>query len=358
MTLPFASRMVCMVAFLVVGWRIGEFFAGPSTGDPWVVRPWYSLSLAGGALGLLLGPYLTIHPFLWLRRQIQQVSASALAAGTLGLVLGLFIAVLLALPLSTLPGELGHWLPLASAVFWSWSGITVMVLRQEDMVHAWSALWPGNHGAGLSLARGAGAAVEVVVDTSSIIDGRIADIALTGFIPGTLVVPGFVLDELRHIADSADPMKRNRGRRGLDVLARLQREQRIPIRISDMDFEDTIEVDAKLVRLCKRTSALLLTNDYNLNRVAEFQSVRVLNINDLTAAVKLIALPGEELRVKIVQEGQQVNQGVGFLDDGTMVVVDNGKRYIGMEVLCTVTRVLQTAQGRIIFAALREPAAS
>ena len=190
----------------------------------------------------------------------------------------------------------------------------------------------------------------IVVDTSAIIDGRIAEIVESGFIYGTLVVPKFVLEELQHIADSSDTLRRNRGRRGLEILARMQKESTTPVEIVDEDVPDVAEVDAKLVALARARSKAILTNDFNLNRVAELQGIRVLNINSLANAVKPAVLPGEELRVRVIQEGKEAGQGVGFLDDGTMIVVEGGVRYIDKDLDVAVTRVLQTVAGRMIFA--------
>jgi uncharacterized protein YacL len=190
----------------------------------------------------------------------------------------------------------------------------------------------------------------IVVDTSAIIDGRIAEIVESGFIYGTLVVPKFVLEELQHIADSSDTLRRNRGRRGLEILARMQKESPTPIEIVDDDVPEISEVDAKLVALALARSKAILTNDFNLNRVAELQGIRVLNINSLANAVKPAVLPGEELRVRVIQEGKEAGQGVGFLDDGTMIVVEGGVRYIDKDLDVAVTRVLQTVAGRMIFA--------
>ena len=190
-----------------------------------------------------------------------------------------------------------------------------------------------------------------MLDTSVIIDGRIADISHTGFIEGTMVIPRFVLAELQHIADSADALRRNRGRRGLDMLNKLQKESIVPIRITDLDVEDVHEVDDKLMRLAKNLRCAIVTNDYNLNRVAELQGIRVLNINELANAVRTVVLPGEQMRIRIVQEGKELAQGVAYLDDGTMVVVDNGKKHIGSVIDVVVTRMLQTNQGRMIFGA-------
>ena len=193
-----------------------------------------------------------------------------------------------------------------------------------------------------------------ILDTSVIIDGRIADICDTGFIEGILVIPNFVLNELQMIADSADSIKRNRGRRGLDILNKMQKDQAIMVKITDIDFADINEVDAKLVKLAKIMSAKVITNDYNLNKVAEFHGVPVLNINQLSNALKPVVLPGEDMRVALIKEGKDVNQAIGYLDDGTMVVVENGRKRLNEEVDVTVTSVLQTTAGRMIFTRLKE----
>lgn len=192
-----------------------------------------------------------------------------------------------------------------------------------------------------------------LLDTSVIIDGRIFDIAATGFVEGILIVPNFVVQELQHIADSADALKRNRGRRGLDILARMQKELSVPVRIVDTDYPDLAEVDQKLLRLAQETGAAILTNDYNLNKVADVHQVQVLNINELANAVKPVVLPGEEMTVQVVKEGKELGQGVAYLDDGTMVVVDGAKRLLGQTVEVVVTSVLQTAAGRMIFGRLK-----
>ncbi len=193
-----------------------------------------------------------------------------------------------------------------------------------------------------------------ILDTSVIIDGRIADICDTGFLEGILVIPNFVLNELQMIADSADSIKRNRGRRGLDILNKMQKDQSIMVKISDIDFKDIPEVDSKLVQLAKVMKAKVITNDFNLNKVAEFHGVDVLNINELSNSLKPIVLPGEEMRVLLLKEGKDSNQAIGYLDDGTMVVVENGRKRINDEVEVTVTSVLQTTAGRMIFTRLKE----
>ena len=195
-----------------------------------------------------------------------------------------------------------------------------------------------------------------LLDTSVIIDGRIADITETGFLEGTLVIPQFILRELQHIADSSDPLKRNRGRRGLDILQKIQKKPDIRVEISDMDFPEIREVDNKLVAMAKALNAKIVTNDFNLNKVAELRGVGVLNINELTNALRPVVLPGEDMRVYVLKEGKEYNQGIAYLDDGTMVVVDNGRRHIGQTVDVCVTSVLQTTAGRMIFSKLKEEA--
>jgi uncharacterized protein YacL len=193
-----------------------------------------------------------------------------------------------------------------------------------------------------------------VLDTSSIIDGRIADLCKTGFLEGVLVIPGFVLGELQKIADSADPLRRNRGRRGLDLLNRMQKENGITLKIFDRDYDDITEVDTKLLKLAREMEAKVITNDFNLNKVAELYGVQVLNINELSNAIKPLVLPGEEMAVHILRDGKEFGQGIGYLDDGTMIVVEGGKNYIGFDIDIMVTSVLQTSAGRMIFAKPKE----
>ncbi len=193
-----------------------------------------------------------------------------------------------------------------------------------------------------------------ILDTSAIIDGRIADVCETGFVEGPFIIPQFVLRELQHIADSPDPLKRNRGRRGLDILNRVQKQNDVEVRISEQDFPKLQEVDSKLVELAKKINGSIITNDYNLNKVAELQGLMVLNINQLSNALKPVVLPGETIHVQVLKEGKEAGQGVAYLDDGTMVVVEEGKRLIGKELNVMVTSVLQTTAGRMIFARPRE----
>ncbi|MBI4300142.1 MAG: PIN domain nuclease [Chloroflexi bacterium] len=340
------TRAIGVIGLGFFGWWIGKTVGGGAAeGGPvaWMA----GLTAAGVVIGGVIGPYALLLPFRWAKRELKTIPAPVLLGGMAGLVLGLVVGGLLSLPLGNLPGVWGNALPLIVSLACGAVGVTVVVMREGDL---WQVISP-------HLERGEavnpppqGGNGRVILDTSAIIDGRIADISETGFIPGTIIIPRFVLDELRHIADSPDALRRNRGRRGLEMLNKLQKESDVPIQISDMDFPDVHEVDGKLVRMGRTLRAPIVTNDFNLNRVAELQGVRVLNINQLANAVKTVVLPGEEMAVRIIQEGKEIGQGVGFLDDGTMVVVEGGRRYINHNVSITVTRVLQTAAGRMIFA--------
>ena len=301
-------------------------------------------------VGFAILPYLTVVPAIWIVRQIQQLSTAEFVTAVVGLLLGLLMGTLLGLPLAALPDPLGNVLPFGVSLFLGLGMLGLTVAKREDLMLAAEAIGlfrpPARGGDG----GGVAGDPHIVVDTSAIIDGRIKDIVESGFIYGTLVVPKFVLEELQHIADSSDTLRRNRGRRGLDILAQMQKESPTPIEIVDEPLPDITEVDAKLVALARVRSKAILTNDYNLNRVAELQGVRVLNVNSLANAVKPAVLPGEELRVRVIQEGKEAGQGVGFLDDGTMIVVEGGVRYIDKDLDVSVTRVLQTVAGRMIFA--------
>lgn len=265
-------------------------------------------------------------------------------AGMSGMIVGLLIAALL-LPLLTKLGWPGWFAAAAAVLMLAYGGFRVG-LANSAQVHMI-----------LASRRESPAANEEstyeehkILDTSVIIDGRIADICKTGFIEGTLVIPEFVLEELQHIADSSDLLKRNRGRRGLDILNKIQKELDVKVLIYEGDFEEISEVDSKLVRLAKALHGKVITNDFNLNKVCELQGVSVLNINDLANAVKPVVLPGEEILVQVIKDGKEHGQGVAYLDDGTMIVVEGGRDYIGATIEVLVTSVLQTSAGRMIFA--------
>lgn len=270
--------------------------------------------------------------------------------GAAGLIIGLVIAFLLSQPLYNLKIQfLGTALSAILYLFFGSLGMKVATRKGEEFsLIIGSRINPSSKN--YKSTKNKSDISPKILDTSVIIDGRIADICKTGFLEGTLIIPEFVLQELQHIADSSDGLKRNRGRRGLDILNKLQNEQIIDVRIEKKDFPETAEVDAKLLKLAEHLNGVVLTNDYNLNKVAEFQGVQVLNINELANAVKPVVLPGEEMVVEVVKDGKESGQGLAYLDDGTMIVVDGGKKFIGQTLTVVVTSVLQTAAGRMIFA--------
>ncbi len=341
-------RLIGLVVFGIVGWQSGISLSG---GQYEIQQGRYVivLSLAGAMLGFMVAPYITVRPFRSARAKMRQLPAQTLVAAFIGLVFGLIVSLLLSFPLSLLPNPLGQVLPLASALIFGYISIAVMVTRQRDI---FNVIGRNAKGADRLSSLGQSRSGFILLDTNVIIDGRIADICQTGFILDELLVPRFVLNEVQYFADSNDSQRRTRGRRGLEILNRLQRESDVPVRITDMDVEDARQVDDKLVLLAKQLHCPIMTNDYNLNRVAELQGVRVMNINELANAVKMVYLPGESLEVHIIQEGKEIGQGVGYLDDGTMVVIEDGYGRIGETVVTMVTKVLQTAAGRMIFARL------
>ena len=292
--------------------------------------------------GYLAIPYITIYP---VRRAVEKLSdagAGEFALGVAAIVVGLIMGVLVGVPLAGLGGAIGTVGPPVVAIFLAFMMLAITLYKRDVLLTAFANLLPGG--------RGRVASNHVVIDTSAVIDGRIVDIARTGFVLGTLVVPRFVLDELQRIADSPDAMRRNRGRRGLEMLSALQKDAGSTVEVSEDTYPEVAEVDAKLMAYARDHDAAILTNDYNLNRVADLQGIRVLNINELANAVKSVVHPGEEMSVRIIQEGKEAGQGVGYLDDGTMIVVEGGLRYLEHDVPITVTRVLQTVAGRMIFA--------
>ena len=367
-------RALSAVGLGVIGWRLGLYISELSI-DRAEFLPWgLASTLAGVIIGGVLAPYLIVKSWRVSAEYIDSLPGSALISGTAGLLVGLVIASLVSIPLYTLDGWPSWGVPVIVNVALGLFGLGLGVQRERDV----RAIFPGletpfrSEGSAMGpIMTGTGATSNgngwtgkadkvrsakssrngnILVDTSAIIDGRIADLSITGFLEGSLVVPRFVLDELRHIADSSDPLRRNRGRRGLEVLGKLRKDDAVPLQVLDVGVENGNEVDAVLVQLARETKSAILTTDYNLNRVAELQGVQVLNVNELANALKSIVLPGEELRVNIVQEGKEVGQGVAYLDDGTMVVIEGGRRYLNAFHDVVVTRVLQTAAGCIIFA--------
>ncbi len=332
--ITFIARVLLVVFSASIGYVIGGTF------EP--VRTAYEIT------GLLIGAGIAfvIIGFEYL---IKKFSFEGLVAPTVGLILGMVTASFviswldLVLPESfTLFNQVKNFLTIALMPFLGYLGFSVGVKLKGDlrMLPA-----PTFGRSGLNAPK--------VLDTSVIIDGRIADICKLGFVEGSLVIPRFVLNELQNIADSPDPLRRTRGRRGLDILTEIQKQVSVDVRISEVDYPDVREVDSKLVRLAKQLRAKIITNDFNLNKVAQFQGIDVLNINDLANSLKPIVLPDEDFIIKIIKEGKEPGQGVGYLDDGTMVVVENGARMIGKEVKVTVTSVLQTSAGQMIFTRIK-----
>ncbi len=306
--------------------------------------------IAWTVLGFSILPYLTVIPAMAALRSVQQLSTLEFVTAIIGLFLGLVLGLLLGLPVAALPPPIGTVAPLGISVVLGLAMVGLTVAKRHDLLAAAEGIGILRRAAGEASGRGG---PRILVDTSAIIDGRIADIAESGFLIGTLVVPRFVLDEVQRLADSADNLRRTRGRRGLEILGRMRKAGVAAVEVTDEDAPGVAEVDSKLVELGRRDGRPILTNDLNLNRIAELQGVRVMNVNSLANAVKPALLPGEELHVKVIQPGKDPGQGVGYLDDGTMVVVEGGSKSIDAELDVTVTRVLQTVAGRMIFAQLR-----
>jgi uncharacterized protein YacL len=346
MSANFIARIVGMVFFSVMGGFLG-YRLGILTEDQ-VVLYTSSITLIGALVGLVLTPYFTTIPMRFIRNKLTRLSAESLLASLAGLIAGLLTAALLAFPLSLLPAPFGEILPFAGVVIFVYFGITLFSMRQNDISNLIGSL--GSKRESGSSSGWQQVNRTILLDTSVIIDGRVADIARTGFLPGTLLIPRFVLNELQYIADSSDSLRRQRGRRGMEVLAELQKGSSVAVRISDIDVDGVREVDDKLVILARQMKCPILTNDYNLNRIAELQGVTILNINELANSVKSVVLPGEVLLLNVIQEGKESGQGVGYMEDGTMVVVENGNKFLHQEIHVSVTKVLQTAAGRMIFA--------
>ena len=324
-------KILLMAACSISGYFIGRAFT------------YDELPLA--LIGLFLGLLIAIS-VIRAEQAIRKVSLRVIFGGVMGMIIGLFITFFLAYGLNFI-GVTWEKQQIAPAIYALLAGIMgyLGLVLGSKKIEEFSLF---------SFSQTKENSDYRILDTSVIIDGRIADICDTGFIEGTLVVPRFVLDELQYIADSSDSMKRSRGRRGLDILNRMQRSNGINIEVVDQDFPKLKGVDAKLVAMAKKMNGKIVTNDFNLNKVAELQGIKILNVNELANALKPVVLPGEIMTVKIIKDGKEPGQGVAYLDDGTMIIVDNAQKYQGSNVDVIVTSVLQTTAGRMIFSELKE----
>jgi len=343
MTSDFASRIIGLVVFLFLGVRLGvdssKFVGLPQDATGFV------FGMVGVLFGLIITPYITVRPIRGLRRSINEWPVERLMMSILGVLIGLLIALLATYPFSLLQFPFSWLVPPALTIVCAYLGLTIFGIRSKEITETLGQRLgkPSGRMAGLSSRK-------LLLDTSVLIDGRITDIAETGFIGGSLLIPRFVLSELHRVADSSDPLRRKRGRRGLNMLNKLQRNEIVPVRIVEDDFDDIAAVDDKLVALAIQLTASIVTNDYNLNQVADAQGVPVLNINQLANAVRSVYIPGESFALRIIQEGREHEQGVGYLEDGTMVVVERGSRYMDRTITVEVTKLITQPTGRMIFA--------
>ncbi|MTD32192.1 PIN/TRAM domain-containing protein [Planomicrobium sp. YIM 101495] len=353
-------KKIIQLLFLLIGGTVGILFLPYAyelisfDTNPWVNNPYVS-ALIGAFIFYLLSLLFVdslVNFMKWMEEKLLHAPTLDLLSGTLGLILGLVVAFLIGFALSSIDIPLVNTAaPIVFSVVLGYLGFQVGFQKREEIA---TVLTPSKLNT-LKKAEEPEQEPEVrvsykLLDTSVIIDGRIADISAAGFLEGIFVVPQFVLSELQHIADSSDTLKRTRGRRGLDVLKRLQSEREGEILITEENFDEVAEVDLKLMRAAKKMGGQVVTNDFNLNKVCELHHVSVLNINDLANAVKPVVIPGEEMHVVVIKDGKEQNQGVAYLDDGTMIVIEGGKEFIGKAITVTVTSVLQTSAGRMIFA--------
>lgn len=329
-------RILLILACSISGYAIAYYTATPNS----------SYLIFESIIGLIIGLSVALL-VIKMEKDIRKLSLKIIIGGVVGMIVGLLIALIMGFGLNMVSKikenqEVVPWIYMLLTGILGYLGLVLGSKKVDEFNF-----------------RGSGSKVSSefrILDTSVIIDGRIADICDSGFMEGELMVPRFVLNELQFVADSSDSMKRSRGRRGLDILNRMQKSSAINIEVVDQDFPKIKGVDGKLVALAKKINAKLLTNDYNLNKVAELQGVRVLNVNELANAMKPVVLPGEQMMVKIIREGKELGQGVAYLDDGTMIIVDSAQKMLNMNVEVVVTSVLQTTAGRMIFSELKEVA--
>ena len=344
MTFDFLSRLIGMIVIGIAGARLGADISAVISLD--ATSSAVVFGLTGVLFGLILTPYFTVYPVRWGVRALNELPVERLLLSLVGAGVGLALALLLAYPLSLLPSPFGALLPSLLSLAGAYLGLVTFGIRHREILDMLSERM---NRSSLRLAA-AQSGRKLILDTSVLIDGRIVGVAETNFLGGTLIVPRFVMNELHRVADSSDQLRRNRGRHGLEVLKRLQRIDFVSVRMVEDDFEDITDVDSKLVALAVQMQAAIITNDYNLAQVAELQDVPVLNINQLAKSLRAMYIPGETFAIRIIQEGKDVNQGVGYLDDGTMVVVENGRQYMDRVLDVRVTKLIERDAGRMIFA--------
>jgi uncharacterized protein YacL len=346
-------RLVFIITAVVGAYQLGKVAKLPPPFSKYKVLALIIYMIIGTGFGYVLGGVVgrrLIKSYQWLEGKVQKIPGTDLLLGVFGLIVGLLLAWLISIPFGYLKIPfLQFSVALFAFVALGYLGVSVAIRKRDDWRVFTKFFATGRVNSEVPFLP-----ASKILDTSVIIDGRIADVVKTGFIEGRLTVPSFVLRELQTIADSEDPLKRNRGRRGLDILKSLQHEPRIELEILEREYPEITGVDEKLTKLARDINAVILTNDYNLNKIADIQGVKVLNLNELANALKPVVLPGEEMVVNLIKEGKEAGQGVGYLDDGTMVVVDGGKYHLGEEVEVLVTSVLQTPAGRMIFSKLKE----
>ncbi|OAN44970.1 twitching motility protein PilT [Chloroflexus islandicus] len=360
-SLDFIVRLIGFGWMAYLGLWLGRSLSGPNP-TPDQILATALLMLAGGGLGLILAPRLIVDPLRSLFRQARVIPLSDVMLAAIGILIGLFAGVLLTVPLAMLPAPYGNLLPIIATAILVYFSASILYLRKRDLIELIN-LWRQQRA---QLTPSASPASETtpapatgrryLIDTSAIIDGRIAAVVRTGFMEGTLLIPSFVLAELQMLADSNDDLRRQKGRRGLELLNQMQQSSPLPIEILNHDLPDVLRVDDKLIELARQHHCPIITNDYNLNRVAGLQGITVLSINQLSDALRPPVMQDQRLHILIRNEGNTRQQGVGYLDDGTPVIVENARHLIGQTIEVVVTRIHQTQTGRLIFAIPAEEA--
>jgi uncharacterized protein YacL len=353
LSLNFIVRLLGMASLAYLGWYVGVSL---SRSTPTEMERFATqlLTLAGAGLGLLVTPRLTIEPLQELLRRSRGVPLPELLVIGAGVMIGLFFSVMLTVPLSSLPSPFNQVLPVLTTIVLAYAGGAIFSTRRHDMGELLKSMRPATPMAlpAPDVSLPAPAPRRLLVDTSAVIDGRIAAVARTGFLDGTLIVPAFVLAELQQLADSADDLRRGKGRRGLELLNEMQRQSPLPVEVTNVEVAGVARVDDKLVALARQYGCPIITNDFNLNKVAALQGVKVLSLNILSEAMRPLVIQDQRLQLIIRNEGNARQQGVGYLDDGTPVIVEDARQLIGQLVEVVVTRLHQTQTGRLVFATL------